>query len=47
MREVVRGIRDYIKDVFHDMICKNDREWKEGNMKHYIQQRKISKEVKK
>lgn len=45
VREIIQGIKDYIKDVFHDWIYRNDYEWKEGNVRHYVQQRKISKGV--
>lgn len=47
VKETIQGIKDYIKDIFHDWIYKKDYRWKEGGVKHYIQQRKISKEVKK
>lgn len=47
VREIIQGIKDYIKDVFHDWIYRNDYEWKEGNVRHYVQQRKISKGMKK
>lgn len=52
MREIYQGIRDYIKDVRHDMGYSNKTprpaylNWKEGSVWHYIRQRQVVKRVK-
>lgn len=58
MKEIILGIKDYCKDCWHDWLMhrliktypdENIREewlWKEGNLWHYIRQRKIAKERK-
>lgn len=71
MKCVWLGIKDYIKDCWHDwlrrrvmayggkvMDCVRDIKdnnkwwtesdpWKEGNLRHYIQQRRLSKHARK
>lgn len=55
MLSIWLGIKDYLKDCYHDRIysklLKIDPDahawwWKEGNLKHYVQQRRIAKKVK-
>lgn len=52
MKEIIQGIGDYIKDCRHDKNfgSKTARpaymDWKEGNVWHYIKQRKIAKQKK-
>lgn len=50
MRAIFLGIKDYIKDTFHDKICRlafkidpalNFYVWKEGSMEQYIKNRKL------
>lgn len=55
MSYILLGIKDYCKDVWHDWLLDrlratypNDadfdvRHWKEGNLRHYIHQRRIAK----
>lgn len=56
MNNIWLGIKDYIKDCWHDWLLarlvntydnehiEEDWIWKEGNLWHYIQQRKIAKQ---
>lgn len=50
MRAIFLGIKDYVKDTFHDKICRlafkidpalNFYVWKEGSVGQYIRNRKI------
>ena len=50
MRAIFLGIKDYVKDTIHDKICRlvvkidkglNFYAWKEGNVSHYIRNRRI------
>lgn len=58
MITIILGIKDYLKDTYHDWIelkwAKLHRtelsrnvdhwwKWKEGNLKHYINQRRIAR----
>lgn len=57
MINIIFGIKDYLKDLFHDIkekykkfkdknyIC--DYSWLEGNLSHYICQRKFVRDFKK
>lgn len=58
MITIILGMKDYLKDIWHDYIerkwAKLHRtelsrnvdqwwKWKEGNLKHYINQRRIAR----
>lgn len=46
MKEVILGIKDYMKDIRHDRACTNPYlMWKEGSVWHYIRQRRIAKKA--
>lgn len=41
MKYFLLGLKDYLSDTIHDFIPhKYDFDWKEGNLKHYIYNRK-------
>lgn len=66
MKEIILGIKDYIKDCQHDWLVRQIKKyyflveskdetdgywyplhsWKEGNVWHYIRQRRIAKTIK-
>lgn len=58
MITIILGMKDYLKDIWHDYIERKWAklhktglsanvvqwwEWKEGNLKHYINQRRIAR----
>lgn len=48
MKAIILGIYDYLKDWWHDLpLYYPDSKWKEGNIWHYIRQRRIAAMVKK
>lgn len=52
MKEIILGIKDYMHDCRHDKGYSNKTprpeylNWKEGNVWHYIRQRRIAKAIK-
>lgn len=57
MKDTILGIKDYCKDCWHDWLNKRLLKvestriqgvwlWKEGNVWHYIRQRKIASDKK-
>lgn len=40
MKCFLLGLKDYLFDLVHDLFIPWDWDWKEGNLKHYIYNRK-------
>jgi hypothetical protein len=40
MKYFLLGLKDYLNDLIHDLFIPWDWDWKEGNLKHYIYNRK-------
>ena len=40
MKDFLLGLKDYLNDLIHDLFIPWDWDWKEGNLKHYIYNRK-------
>lgn len=40
MKYFLLGLKDYLSDSIHDLFNPHDWDWKEGNLKHYIYNRK-------
>ena len=40
MKYFLLGLKDYLFDLVHDLFIPWDWDWKEGNLKHYIYNRK-------
>lgn len=48
MRDIFLGLRDYVKDTWHDVYHRQGfYEFKEGSLAHYIRQRRLARKNKK